>query len=94
MLQILRKQKPPEADEADYDNFLQCLPDLVKISNRIDDLTAELQTLWPIYRKPIDIDGLDPGLAGLFELFLPKFFEVRKDFTENYIKMKHHLESV
>ena len=94
MLQILKKHKPPEADQADYENFLQCLPDLIKISNRVDDLTAVLDVLWPVYREPVSTGHADLGFTGLYDLFLPKFFTIREEFTENYVEMKRILEPV
>ena len=94
MLQVLEQQKPPQADHADYENFLQCLPDLIKISNRIDDLKAVLDILWPLYCGPVSAGRADLGFTGLYDLFLPTFFAVRKEFTENFVEMKHNLEPV
>lgn len=80
-----------DQDQRHWQNFVQCVPDLAKFSNRISDLKPFLHELWPVYCEPL-VQQRDLGMQGFLYTFLRKMWPMRVQFTQDYLATKSKLE--
>ena len=80
--------RPQNLDAAHYENLLQCVPALTKVSNRLHDLKAMIERLWPEYVALCNAAPGDQGLAGFYERFIKASSKTRGGFTEEYSQLQ------
>ena len=80
--------RPQHLNAVHYENMLQCVPVLAKVSNQLHDLQAILERLWPLYLAELNAANGDLGLEGFYNRFLTASSQPRSCFTEGYSQLQ------